>query len=320
MNRRQFNLGLLALSATVFQRSSLAAERGWQVEREFRHASDINVEQVECSPESQVLASWATDGSFSMWNYKTNQLLFSRGDRTRLLGLRSKSLFFIDRDEAVKMNLADQAITPVRCPIDPVAISPDTEWWLGLRARSTPTLWNAKTGALKNLTAPPAVYRVEPRLSHFSEDGRWFCMAETVRAVLWHIDKPDDPIVIEDQPAEVTNIRLSRNADFIVLSALGGSLTMNHRTQARRFSQKARYGGDLRGLWLDNSSHSLLVGASEGQPRLAVQRLPSLKKPSPLPAEPEPLGQGDEVWSCWMKGSLAVTGHRGGLVKLWRKR
>lgn len=317
MNRRQFNQSLMATGLYCLTRPVLGANPSWKVVSELHHSSDINVEQIELSPDGQCVAAWATDGSVSLWNIAKQQKLWGRSEKTSLVSMSKTHMLCVDQGGIRQVALANGAENASDAGVDPVAISANGEWWAGLRERSTLMLWNSKTMRNQPLTAPPFIFKPEPRLFHFSEEGKWFAATQGVRCVLWEISKPDDPIVMPDMPKEITNLRLTREARLILQGAMGGTLQISNRLSPRD-SQTAQYGGDIRGLWLDGAQNRVLVGCSDGGMPLGIQALPNLKKPSAVPSEPVRLPQVGETWSCCLKGKMAASGHPQGLIKIWK--
>lgn len=318
MNRREFNQALLASGFCLLHGSARAANPSWKVAQELRHPSDINVEQLDLSWDGKTLASWATDGSLVLWNLANQQKLWARGDSTTLIGTNRTHMICVDKGQARRVALANGAEDVIPAEIDPVAVSANGEWWAGLRERLTIVLWNSKTMKLVQLTAPPVVsWRPETRLYSFSEDGRWFAAVQGVRTILWQISKPDDPITLKDQPGEITNVRLTRDAAWILQGSMGGTLDIYNRANPRA-SQRVSSAGDLRALWLDSANHRAMVGWSESSVPLTIQGLPNLKKPSAMPAEPVKLPVQGDTWSCSLRNKMAASGHVQGLIKIWK--
>lgn len=317
MTRRQFHLGLLASGLVAATSSRSWAAPSWKVAFELRHSSDINVEQIELSPDLKTVSCWATDGSLMLWDLGKRQTLWARGDSTRLIGTNNKVMMCVDKGDVKQIALANGQESMLYSSLDPNCVSPNGEWWAGLKEQKAITLFNSKTMKLVPLSVPPAVYRTETRLFHFSECSKWLVVAQGVRNVLWEIEKPDDPIVLEDLPGEITNVWLTRDAGWVISGGIGGYLDIYNRKFPRQ-SQRAQYQGDVRGLWVDSASNQALVGCSEGGLQPGIQPLPSLKKPSALPAEPLRLPPSGETWSCCLRGKMAATGHRGGLIKIWK--
>lgn len=318
MKRREFNQALLASAFTLLHGRSQAANASWKMVREMRHPVDINVEQVDLAADGKTFASWASDGSLCLWNIAQNKKLWSRTEKTWLLGTNRTHMVCVDNGQARRVALATGAEDVIPVDIDPVAISANGEWWAGTRERKTLFLWNSKTMKLVPLTAPPVVaYRPEPRYYAFSEDGKWFAATQGVRVILWDISKPDDPITLKDQPGEITNLRLTRDATFVLAGALGGTLDIYCRVNPKA-SQRASYNGDLRALWLDGPNNRAMVGCSDNGLTLGIQQLPNWRKPSTYPSEPVALPAQGETWSCSLRDKMAVSGHLQGLIKIWK--
>lgn len=318
MNRREFHLGLLATGFCLLDGRATAANRGsWKVVQELRHNSPMNVEHIEVSSDHQVLASWAVDGSLCAWNLPKKSQILSRSERCSLGGFERKALVFNEGEEVKRLWLPSGEQTVVHASLQPSAISPGGEWWVGMRGPSAPTLWNLGTGKVVPLSAPPATYKTENRFFHFSEDAKWVVIAQGVRALLWRIDKPDDPMTLPDQPNEITTVRLTRNADLVLMGCLGGTLTVHNRANPRQ-NQQANIAGEVRGLGLDNAGHRVLIGRSDSPTPACVQELPWSRRRSPLAAEPQRWNVQEETWACWMSGNLAATGHPGGLIRVWK--
>ena len=318
MKRREFQQGLVATGLLWLTQPAWAAKTlSWKMVQELRHPSDINVEQIELSPDGQCVAAWASDGSLSLWNIAKQQKLWSRTEKTTLVTTSRTHMLCVDDGQIRQVALANGADNVSQAGVDPVAISPSGEWWAGLRERSTIMLWNSKTMKLVPLTSPPFVLRPEPRLYQFSEEGKWFVATQGVRCILWEISKPEDPIVLNDQPGEVTNVRLTREARWVIAGSMGGSLDIYNRLAPKQ-SQRAAYGGDIRSLGLDLPNNRVLVGCSEGPTPLAIQTLPNLKKPSAIPADPIRLGPCGDTWACSLRDKVAATGHSQGLIKIWK--
>lgn len=316
MKRREFQQGLLATGFLLLARPAAGANASWRVAAELRHPSDINVEQIELSPDGQQVAAWATDGSVSLWNWSKQQKLWSRSEKTTLVSMSKTHMLAVEDGRIKQVALANGAENTSEAGVDPIAVSANGEWWAGLRERSTLMLWNSKTMKLVPLSAPPFIFRPEPRLYAFSPEGRWFGATQGVRCVLWEISKPEDPIVLDDQPKEITNLRLTKEARWVLAGAMGATLDIYNRLAPKQ-SQRATYNGDIRGLGLDESVNQALVGCSDGGP-LLIQPLPNLKKPSAMPAEPIRLPQGGDTWSCSLRGKIAASGHSQGLIKIWK--
>ncbi|MBS2038393.1 WD40 repeat domain-containing protein [bacterium] len=318
MRRREFNQGLLAMGFCLLQGRSRAANVSWKLVQELRHSSDINVEQIDLAADGKTLASWASDGSLSLWNIAQNRRLWGRSEKTYLLGTNRTHMLCVDNGQTRRVVLATGAEEPYSAEFDPVGVSANGEWWAGTRERTTLMLWNSKTMKLVPLTAPPVVsYRPEPRYYAFSPDGKWFAATQGVRVVLWDINKPDDPITLKDQPGEITNLALTRDATFVLAGAMGGSLDIYCRVNPKA-SQRASYGGDLRALWLDGTANRAMAGCSDGGMTLGIQQLPDWRKPSAFPAEPVRLPVQGECWSCCLRDKMAASGHPQGLIKIWK--
>ncbi len=318
MRRREFNQAVLATAFTMLGGRARAAKASWQMVQELRHGSDINVEQIDLAADGKTVASWASDGSLSLWNLARGNKIWGRSEKTWLLATNRTHMTCVDNGQIRKVNLATGAeeVSPV--DIDPVAISANGEWWAGTRERKTIFLWNSKTMKLVPLSAPPVVaYRPEPRYYSFSEDSKWFAACQGVRVILWDVSKPDDPITLNDQPAEITNLRLTRDATFVLAGAMGGTLDIYCRVNPKA-SQRASYGGDLRALWLDGANNRAMVGCSDNGLSLGIQPLPNWRKPSAFPTEPGPLPVQGETWSCCLRDKMAASGHVQGLIKIWK--
>ncbi|MBN9420011.1 hypothetical protein ABS71_07060 [bacterium SCN 62-11] len=318
MRRREFNQALLATGFALLHGRAQAAKPGWKLVQELRHSSDINVEQIDLAADGKTVASWASDGSLQLWSLAQNKKLWGRSEKTWLLGTNRTHMVCVDNGQARRVALATGAEDVIPADIDPVAISANGEWWAGLRERTTIFLWNSKTMKLVPLSAPPVVaYRPEPRYYAFSEDGKWFAACQGVRVILWDISKPDDPITLKDQPGEITNVRLTRDATFVLAGSLGGTLDVYCRVNPKA-SQRASYGGDLRGLWLDGVNNRAMVGCSDNGLTLGIQQLPNWRKPSAYPSEPVKLPVQGETWSCCLREKMAASGHLQGLIKIWK--
>ncbi len=318
MRRREFNQALLASAFTLLHGRSLAAKASWRLVKEMRHPADINVEQIDLAADGKTVASWASDGSLCLWNIAQNKKLWSRTEKTWLLATNRTHMVCVDNGQVRRVALATGAEEVVPLDMEPVAISANGEWWAGMRERKTLFLWNTKTMKQVPLSAPPVVaYRPEPRYYSFSEDGKWFAATQGVRAILWDISKPDDPITLKDQPGEITNLRLTRDATFVLAGALGGSLDVYCRVNPKA-SQRASYGGDLRALWLDGRNNRAMVGCSDNGLTLGIQPLPNWRKPAAFPAEPVALPVQGETWSCSLRDKMAASGHLQGLIKIWK--
>ena len=318
MNRREFHQGLLATGLLWLTRPGQAAPKpSWKMAFELRHPGDINVEQLELSPDGKSLASWATDGSLSLWNLAKKQTIWTRSEKTTLVTMSRTHMLCVDNDHIRQVALANGADNVSEAGVDPIAVSPNGEWWAGLRERSTLMMWNSKTMKLFPLTAPPFVFRPEPRLYTFSEEGKWFAAAQGVRCILWEISKPEDPIVLNDQPGEITNLRLTRDARWVLQGAMGGTLDIYNRLSHRQ-SQRASYGGDVRALGLDLPNNRVMVGCTDNSTPIQIQPLPNLKRPSALPADPIQVGPSGGCWSCSLRSKIAASGHTQGLIKIWK--
>ena len=296
---------------------TLAAVKKWKQMGELRHNSDINVEQVELSSDGKVLGSWATDGSLQIWSLEQKRILWARGDSTRLLGSNSKGILLVDKGSLKSISPKDGSETAITSSFEPNRISANGEWWAGLQEQSNVMLYNTKNMRPQPLSTPPAVYKTEPRRFSFSPDGQWLVVAQGVRNVLWQISKPDDPIVLDDLPGEITNVILSKDARWVISGCVGGTLDFYNRLSPRQ-GQRVQYQGDIRSLSADFSKNQLLVGCSDGTPYLALQPMPAWPKPSAMAAEPLSFGSPGEAWSVSLRPGAAASGHKSGLLRLWK--
>jgi WD40 repeat protein len=315
MNRRQFNQTLLA--ALACPQLSWAAPKSWKQVGELRHGSDINVEQIELSPDARAVASWATDGSLQIWHLDLKRVVWARGDNTRLLGSNRKGFLLLDKGSLKQVDPKTGAETALTSSFEPNCISDNGEWWAGLQEQSNVMLFNTKTMRPQPLSTPPAVYKTEPRRFSFSPDGQWLAVAQGVRNVLWQLSKPDDPIVLDDLPGEISNVRLTKDARWVISGCLGGTLDFYNRLSPRQ-GQRVQYQGDIRSLSLDAPKNQLLVGCSDGTPYLALQPMPAWPKPSAMAAEPVSFGSPGEAWSVSLRSNQAASGHKSGLLRLWK--
>jgi hypothetical protein len=142
------------------------------------------------------VVSWSTDGSLQILNNTNRSSVLAIGSGCTLVGIQGKKLTYIDKGQVKHVDLSTMQTTPFRAILLPSLISPNGEWWAGLRDEKYPSVWNARTLKLVSLGTPQAFYRPENRLFAFSGDSKWVAVAQGVRAFLFNLEKPDDPIQI----------------------------------------------------------------------------------------------------------------------------
>ena len=319
MNRRQFNFSIMAAGLAAIAGPAAAAPKPsrWGVSFELRHPADINVEHIDYSPQYRILASWATDGSLQILNTSNRSAILSRNGGCTLAGIQGQKLTYIDEREVKILSLKDLQTTPFRAVLPPNAISPNGEWWAGVRDEKFPAVWNLRKSRLATLGVPQAFYRAENRFFTFSGDSKWVAVAQGVRAFLFDLSKPDDPIQIPDQGGEVTCMRLSRDGRVLILGAMGGTVNVYDRLAGKSL-RTVSFEGDVRALAIDQSKSLILVGTSDGANPLASFPWPNPKDARTLLADPVIWETGGQTWSCWLSGDTAITGHRAGKLKVWK--
>jgi WD40 repeat protein len=324
MNRRQFCQLTAALPFMFKGTAAHSAAPGWRSVSQLQHLNDIAVEQLDYHPGKRALASWGTDGSLLLQTLDRKTLLrLSEG--THLIGFMGQDFYYEQNGQVYQFSLdpkLNKSLTGARyeSPLSPVIFSPNGQWIAGLRSGQLPAVRNLKTGQLTTLGAPPAIYAGERRLFSFSSDGKWLAVAQGVRAYLWNLAKPEDPITLPDLDSDVRQIQLSHDGRVTVMGSLGGQVVFYDRVR-QKWLRELPLQSDLRCLSLDNSQLDswLLMGSSIKEKALYSVPLPPVRDTHQLPPNPTKWPCQEETWSCWLRGKTAVTGHTSGHLQIWQR-
>lgn len=320
MNRRTFLAGAASIAAAsqISTQACFAADKGWKNVASGYHISGQAVEHIESNANAADIASWSTDGGLLLQqSLEKNKHLVVYRENCRLISVTGHSMYFTKDGATTHYDLKTAATSPYELPFTPVVFSQDGQWMAGLRSGQLPAVRNQRTGTITTLGAPNAIYQGEWRLFSFSYNGKWLVVAQGVRAYLFDLSKPDDPITLPDMNTDVRQVDISNDGRVVVMGGLDGQVYFYDRLR-QKVTRELKLEGDLRSIAIDPINSLVLFGLSTPAKSLQSVPLPPVKERNQMPPAPVLWPNNDECWSVWIRGKVAVTGHLGGKLKLWK--